>query len=111
MAATESSMMESIVQPGTRPQILNRKLLSSVWPNSVWRTSGWNCVEYSRRSGYSIDATGHTSVRDEMENPSGTRVTASRWLIHTRCSPGVPSNSSDWPLREIIAGPYSPFSV
>ena len=111
MASTESSMMESIVQSGSSSHTPNRKLRSMVWPNSVWRTSGWNCVANRRRSGYSMDATGHTSVRDVTEKPSGTRLTASRWLIHTVCSPGVPSNSADSPARVMTAGPYSPFSV
>ena len=113
MAAIESSMMESIVQSGESPQILNRKLLSSSLPNGVWRTSGWYCVAYSLRSAHSIEATGHTSVLAVTTNPSGTRLTASRWLIHTVCSAGVSPYSALAPSSQRVsgAGPYSPFSV
>ena len=51
MASMESSMMESIVQSGSSSHTPNRKFRSMVWPNSVWRTSGWNCVANRRRSG------------------------------------------------------------
>ena len=44
MAATESSMIESMVQFGSSPAIPNRKFASISWPYGVWRTSGWNCV-------------------------------------------------------------------
>ena len=69
MAATASSMMESIVQLASRPQMPNRKFLSSWSPCGVWRTSGWNCVAYSRRSAHSIEATGHTSVEAVTVKP------------------------------------------
>ena len=67
--------------------------------------------------GHSIEATGHTSVAAVTAKPSGTRLTASRWLIHTVCSVGVPPYSKDGavpsrPSRRVSgAGPYSPFSV
>ncbi len=44
-----------------------------------------------------MEATGHAAVRDVTTKPSGTSLTASRWLIHTVCSHGVPANSSDSP--------------
>ena len=113
MAATASSMMESIVQLASRPQMPNRKFLSSWSPCGVWRTSGWNCVAYRRRSAHSIEATGHTSVEAVTANPAGTSDTASRWLIHTVCSTGVSPYSEDAPSSRRVKGaaPYSPFSV
>ena len=57
-----------------------------------------------------MEATGHTSVLDVTTNPSGTRLTASRWLIHTVCSSGVPAKSAESPSRAMVAGPYSPTS-
>ena len=51
------------------------------------------------------------AVLDVMVNPSGTLATASRWLIHTVCSSGVPSSRRDGAPRVIVAGPYSPASV
>ena len=84
-------MMLSMVHVAASPQMPKRKFSSSLRPCSVWRTSGWNCVEKSLRSAHSMDATGHTSVCDVTTNPSGTRLTASRWLIHTVCSSGVPA--------------------
>ena len=51
------------------------------------------------------------AVLDVMVNPSGTLATASRWLIHTVCSSGVPSSRRDGATRVIVAGPYSPASV
>ena len=111
IAATESSMIESMVQVASRPQMLNRKLLSSWLPYSLWRTSGWNCVANSLRSAHSMEATGHTSVAAVMTKPLGTRFTASRWLIDTVCSAGVLPYRALSPWRTITAGPYSPFSV
>ena len=112
MAAIESSMIESIVQLFARPQMSKRKLASIWLPCGVWRTSGWNCVAYSPRSASSMDATGQMSVCEVMTKPSGTSVTASRWLIHTVCSCGVSASSRESePARVILAGPYSPLSV
>ena len=54
-------------------------------PFGVCATSGWNCTANSPRSGSSIEAIGIASVRAVTRNPSGARVTASPWLIHT-CS-------------------------
>ncbi len=91
----------------------NRKFLNSSSPCGVWRTSGWNCVAYSRRSPHSIEATGHVSVEAVTAKPAGTASTASRWLIHTVCSAGVSPYRSDVPLsrRVSAAAPYSPASV
>ncbi len=57
-------------------------------PLGVCATSGWNCTAYSPRSGSSIAAIGITSVCAPTRNPSGSRTTASPWLIHT-CSVGL----------------------
>ena len=113
MAATASSMMESIVQLASRPQMPNRKLRKSSSPCGVWRTSGWNCVAYKRRSAHSIDATGHVAVEAVTAKPAGTSATASRWLIHTVCSTGVSPYSADAPSSRRVkeAAPYSPASV
>ena len=47
-AARNSSVMVStrlsMVHAASRPQMSNRKFLSSCWPYSVCLTSGWNCV-------------------------------------------------------------------
>ena len=58
-----------------------------------------------------MEATGQTSVVDVTVKPSGTRATASRWLIHTVWVSGVPSRIRLVPWRVMVAGPYSPFSV
>ena len=60
-----------------------------------------------------MDATGHTSVFAVTAKPSGARLTASRWLIHTVCSAGVSPYSADVPpsVRVSGVGPYPPFSV
>ena len=55
-------------------------------------------------------ATGHTEVLAVTANPSGTRETASRWLIHTVCSSGVALKSLLLRSRSMVAGPYSPIS-
>ena len=55
-------------------------------------------------------ATGQTSVRDVTVKPSGTRLTASRWLIHTVWVSGVALNSALSRSRSMVAGPYSPTS-
>ena len=113
IASTASSMMESIFHDGSSPHTPNRKFRSSSSPHTVCRTSGWNCVAYSRRSAHSIDATGHTSVEAVTTKPSGTSATASRWLIHTVCSTGVSPYSREAPSsqRRNAAAPYSPTSV
>ena len=72
IAATESSMIESIVQLGSSPQMSKRKLREHlVADTAVWRTSGWNCVAYSPRSAHSMDATGHTSVCEVIDEAVG----------------------------------------
>ena len=58
-----------------------------------------------------MEATGHTSVVEVTVKPSGTQFTASRWLIHTLCSPGVSARRRDSPTRCSGAWPYSPTSV
>ena len=110
ISAAMLSTRLSIVHVASRPQISNRKFERICWPNSVCFTSGWNWVAYSLRSGHSMDATGHTGVEDVTVKPSGARLTASRWLIHTVCSMGVALNSALSWSRSMVAGPYSPIS-
>ena len=57
-----------------------------------------------------MEATGHTLVSLVTTKPSGTRLTASRWLIHTVCSSGVALKSAESASRVMVAGPYSPTS-
>ena len=80
-------------------------------PFSVWVTSGWNCTAYRPRSGSSIAAIGMTSVCAPTRNPSGSRTTASPWLIHT-CSVACMSASST-PGRSTVSvvRPYSRWPV
>ena len=43
---------------------------------------GTSLTEIHRETGYSMAATGHTSVRDVMEKPPGPRLPAPREPIH-----------------------------
>ena len=45
ICAVMDSTRLSIVQSGSSPQMSKRKFERICWPYSVWRTSGWNCVE------------------------------------------------------------------
>src|SRR6188508_623219 len=62
-------------------------------PCGVCTTSGWNWTPYRFLSGLSNAATGVDGEVATTSAPSGARVTVSRWLIQTVCSPGVPSSS------------------
>ncbi len=76
-------------------------------PFGVCATSGWNCTANRARSGSSIEAIGIASVRDVTRNPSGARVTASPWLIHTCSSAARSSSSTPGSVTWSSVRPYS----
>ena len=113
IAATCSSMIDAIVQFGSQPARRCRNCSSTCDPNGECTTSGWYCTPQMRRSGFSSTATGASAVLAVATKPSGTSVTASKWLIHTSCSAGMPSWSSvdvEPSMRVSLARPYSPRS-
>jgi hypothetical protein len=71
-----------------------QELLRTCEPYGVWTTSGWYCTPQIFRSGASMTAIGASGVPAVATNPGGTSVTASKWLIHTSCSAGMPSCSN-----------------
>ena len=80
-------------------------------PFGVCATSGWYCTAQILRSTDSNAATGASGVDAVATNPAGGTVTASKWLIHTSCSAGMPSCSSEEgpsPVRVRRVRPYSP---
>ncbi len=77
----------------------------------VWPTSGWYCTAQIFRSTDSKAATGASGVEAVAWKPAGGTVTASKWLIHTSCSAGMPSWSrldGPAPVRVSRVRPYSP---
>jgi hypothetical protein len=108
-SSTASSMIDVWVQVGRAPHTSNRNDRSTSWPRSVCTTSGWNCTPYTARSRSSSAAIGAPGVDAVTVKPSGARVIASPWLIHTICSAASGSSTSDAAsLRCITVRPYSP---
>src|ERR1017187_10087613 len=51
------------------------------------------------------------AVLPKTENPGGTALTRSRWLIQICCGPEMPSNSTlEQPSKSSGAKPYSPLT-
>ena len=105
-------MIDPIVHVGAQPARSCTNRSSTACPFGVWTTSGWNCT--AQIAALRVLEGGHGRVgrrsRSAMK-PSGTSVTASKWLIHTSCSAGMmPSSSVDAPVEaaSAVARPYSP---
>ena len=120
MAATVSSMIDEIVQPGAIPARSCRKRRSTCWPCGECPTSGWYCTPASRRSRSSNAATVARSDAAVTVKPSGARTTESPWLIHTGCRAGRPpcrdpassaTVSSVRPYSRVPSGATSPPSA
>ena len=108
-AATCSSMIDAIVQVGValgehvqeRLQHEHARAASGRLRGATARPRCGARRAPSRRPARRAWTTVHTK-------PSGGTVTASKWLIHTSCSSGVPTSSADSPSRVTLARPYSP---
>ena len=81
------------------------------WPNSECITSGWNCTPASPRAMSSNAAIGVPSVDARTSKPGGATVTASVWLIQTRCDSGRPRSSTPGSLTCSVVRPNSDRSV
>ena len=99
-------MIESMVQLGLKAADVEQEVLQQLVAIFAVAHSGWNCVANSLRSAHSIEATGRVGGRGD-EDPSGTRLTASRWLIHGLLRRGCCHTGRFQPWRTITAGPYS----
>ena len=108
IAATVSSMIEEIVQPGAMPATSCRKRRSTCWPCGECPTSGWYCRPASRRSRSSKAATAARSDAAVTVKPSGARTTESPWLIHTGCRVGRPACRA--PASSVTVSSVRPYS-
>ena len=101
-SSTNDRAFQSRRQPHT-----SRKFARTFEPSSVWTTSGWNSIPYSRRAGSSTAAMAFVSVAPTTRKPEGARRTSSPWLIQTRLRGGMPRKRLPPGFGENSAWPYS----
>ncbi|OPZ49680.1 MAG: hypothetical protein BWY91_03027 [bacterium ADurb.BinA028] len=110
-STSDSTTLEAVQSAGI-PAPRHRKFSSTRCPYAVCSTSGCHWTPNNRRSASSKAATVAPGVVAVTAIPAGASVTESPCDIHTDCSFGCPSKSSE-PSGVTTASvwPYSPVPV